>query len=578
MTERSHISTATIYQIDSINRTMNRTDGIIARKGQPTLHADSNLLNPSTAEATASSLVPASGSTGNVEQGKLVASMDEAQFRQAIMDTNVLSSANFNKWNWDLIHNIIEGPLTNTKRLDEAIKGSKFMKRLMGFYRPFKYRFSGLRNTKANERYVRTGCALLRTLLQSPEGSKYLAENKVLRQIAECLAQVDRMSGLTSESPVFSRRSMTDTISWGYFSMLGTLSSEPTGLQMMERWHMHNMFYHIVELKDRNDLVLTLLGNMDYKLEGHLRIILSKALTTGTKDIRIFATSLLRKYAVNRTKSGAPVNWVIKLLVTQLYDPDVSVCQVAVKLLEEACIEMDCLEYVVRCRPSLDHLGEIGAPLLLRFLSTSVGYHYLDELDYITQEMDDWFLGRNDAYVGLVEATLSRAYVEQPRRESFQVEDLMDLQSGGLLPPHFYRELARTQEGCRLLQQSGHFEEFASTIRHFNLDEEDPEVLLKVKGALWAVGNLGSMELSAEFLESTEIVQRIVKIAEQASVLSMRGTAFFVLGLISRSQHGLEMLFEAGWVAAVDHRGYSTGSCLPADLKKLSSVSTPVVF
>jgi rapamycin-insensitive companion of mTOR len=45
----------------------------------------------------------------------------------------------------------------------------------------------------------------------------------------------------------------------------------------------------------------------------------------------------------------------------------------------------------VKCRPALDHLGEIGAPLLLRFLSTSVGYHYLHELDYIHREMDDWF-------------------------------------------------------------------------------------------------------------------------------------------------------------------------------------------
>ena len=26
------------------------------------------------------------------------------------------------------------------------------------------------------------------------------------------------------------------------------------------------------------------------------------------------------------------------------------------------------------------------------FLSTSIGYQYLDGLDYITQEMDDWFL------------------------------------------------------------------------------------------------------------------------------------------------------------------------------------------
>ncbi|KAM5475566.1 hypothetical protein MauCBS54593_001258 [Microsporum audouinii] len=554
--DNQYLSTSTIYQMESINRTMTRSDDISDVSGRYYVSAE----------------IPASLFTGEQSKSKLSATMDEAQFRTAILDTNVLSSVNFMKWKWDLILNIIEGPLTNPKRLDEAIKGSKFIKRLVGFYRPFKYRFSMVRNTKPNRRYIRTGCALMRCLVQSPEGSKYLAQNKLLRQIAECLAQVDRMSGLTSLSPLFSREQMADTLSGGYFALLGTLSSEPNGIQMMERWHMLNMFYHIVELTDRNDLIQTLLGNMDFTHESHLRVILSKALTTGSKDIRIFSTKLLRNYVIGKVLEGTPVEWVIELLVTQLYDPDVTVCQVAVKILEEACNQRDYLEYVVKCRPSLDHLGEIGAPLLLRFLSTSVGYHYLDGLDYITQEMDDWFLGRNDAYVGLVEASLSRAYIDQPRRNSLALNDIVEMQDIGLVPPHFYRELARTAEGCKLLEQSGHFYEFASTLRDFQLDEEDAEVLLKVKGSLWAIGNVGSMDLSAPFLEETDIVERIVEIAENAAVMTMRGTAFFVLGLVSRSQHGLEMLIEAGWDAAVDQRGRSLGSCMPLNLSKLYSV------
>lgn len=566
-TDNHDISTATIYQIESINRTLARSGGFSNGTGRYSGDVD----------------ISASLLSG--EQSKMNAAMDETQFRNAILETHVLNTVNFIKWKWDLIHRIVEGPLTNPKRLDEAVKGSKFMKRLIGFYRPFKYRFSTVPNTKPNQRYVRTGCSLMRTLVQSPEGTKYLAENKFLRQVAECLAQVDRMSGLTSSAPLFSREQMTNTLSGGYFAMLGTLSADANGLAMMERWHMLNMFYHIIELRDRNDLIQTLLGNMDYTRESHLRVILSKALTTGSKEIRIFATKLLRKYAVGNVISAqggmANADWVVKLLVTQLYDPDVSVCQVAVKILEEACNQRDYLEFVVKCRPSLDHLGEIGAPLLLRFLSTSVGYHYLDGLDYITQEMDDWFLGRNDAYVGLVEATLSRAYVDQPRRGSFAPEDLVvDLQDIGLVPPHFYRELARTAEGCRLLEQSGHFNEFAWTICHFfQLDEEDTEALLRVKGCLWAVGNVGSMELGAPFL-TAEVVQRIVEIAESAEVLTMRGTAFFVLGLISRSRHGLKVLRDLGWDSAIDQKGESLGLCLPAqgDFDKMFLVCCLVSF
>ncbi|GFF30740.1 protein ste16 [Aspergillus udagawae] len=561
--ENHDVCSSTIYQIEGINRTLARSVGFSNGAGRYNVDVD----------------ISASLLSGDQGKDRLSPAMDETQFRNAILETNVLNTVNYIKWKWDLIHRIVEGPLTNPKRLDEAIKGSKFMKRLIGFYRPFKYRFSMVPNTKPNQRYIRTGCALMRTLVQVPEGTKYLAENKFLRQVAECLAQVDRMSGLTSSSPLFSQEQMATTLSGGYFAMLGTLSGDPNGLAMMERWHMLNMFYHIIELRDRDDLIQTLLGNLDYSQESHLRVLLSKALTTGSKEIRIFATKLLRKYAVGNVHLSAQgglgrADWVVKLLVTQLYDPDVSVCQVAVKILEEACNQRDYLEYVVKCRPSLDHLGEIGAPLLLRFLSTSVGYHYLDGLDYITQEMDDWFLGRNDAYVGLVEAALSRAYVDQPRRGSFAPEDFVDLQDIGVVPPHFYRELARTKEGCRLLEQSGHFSEFAWTIRDFRLDEEDTEALLKVKGCLWAVGNVGSMELGAPFLE-TDIVQQIVKIAESAEVLTMRGTAFFVLGLISRSRHGLKVLREAGWDSAVDQKGDSIGLSLPTDFKKLFLVDFP---
>ena len=98
------------------------------------------------------------------------------------------------------------------------------------------------------------------------------------------------------------------------------------------------------------------------------------------KAIRIFATKLLHKYATQDSQStqargsgSNTIHWAIRLLVTQLYDPEVEVSEVAVNILQEACDRRQCLEYVVQCRPALDHLGEIGAPLLLRF-----GSHLFD--------------------------------------------------------------------------------------------------------------------------------------------------------------------------------------------------------
>ncbi|MBE3048951.1 hypothetical protein IMZ48_41920 [Candidatus Bathyarchaeota archaeon] len=288
---------------------------------------------------------------------------------------------------------------------------------------------------------------------------------------------------------------------------------------------------------------------------------------------------MLRKYAIGSSSSRGSVansKWAIQLLVTQLYDPEVEVCSAAIKILEKACNRKTLLEYIVQCRPSLDHLGEIGAPLLLRFLSTSIGYKYLDGLDYISNEMDDWFLGRNDSYVGLIEASLARSFMDTPddhqnRISLFDDSSVSDFHDAHV-PPHFYRELTRTQEGCRLLSDKGHFEEFASTIREHGMQSEDPELVTKVKGCMWAVGNVGSMELGAPFIESTDVVEQIVNIAQSHEILSLRGTAFFVLGLISRSVHGLEILYEQGWDANTTHMGNSLGFCLPTDVSKFLSL------
>ena len=368
--------------------------------------------------------------------------------------------------------------------------------------------------------------------------------------------------------------------------MLGTLSGDQKGLQMLDRWRMINMMYHIVDLKQRPDLIKMLLSNFDYSLQGHPRVLLSKALTAGSKEIRIHATNVLRKYS-SRLRPNESSNqgvgdskWAIQLLVTQLYDPEVEVSATAIKILEEACNRRNYLEYIVECRPALDHLGEIGAPLLLRFLSTSIGYHYLDGLDYISNEMDDWFLGRNDSYVGVIEASLARAFVEMPEetssRMSIDEENFdMDGDNDTHIPPHFYRELTRTKEGCKLLRDKGHFEEFASTIRDYGMLSDDPELITKVKGCLWAVGNVGSMELGAPFIEESDVVEQIVRIAESHQIMSLRGTAFFVLGLISRSVHGLEILSEFGWESSTttmgSTMGTSLGFCIPNDLTKLFS-------
>lgn len=490
---------------------------------------------------------------------KMGIQIDDASFRQLMADTHVLTTKTFTRWNWDVLTELIQGPLLSPKRLEESIKTTKFMKRLMSFYRPFKYRFSSIKKTRPNQKCVKVGMALFKTLLQSKEGIKYLNENKLLSQIAECLAQLDPMSGISSPDPLFSKHRLESTLSSGYFSLLGTLSADPNGMAMMENRNMFNMFYHLSELRSREDLICNFLRSMDFELQGHPRIILAKALTTGQKNVRLFATSHLKN--LKNTKE-ATQKWAITLLVTQLYDLEVEVCKLAVEVLEEYCKERQNLEYFVELQPSLDHLGEIGNPLLLKFLSISKGFQYLKELEYVHQEMDNWFHGQNENYVGQIEEYLERAYAPWPSlgREKDSISTIV--------PRHFYGEVTLTEEGCQLLKNKGHFEIFCRYIKNHKdmyLDL-DHEKLRKLKGCLWAVGHAGSNTLGSAFLESSGVITDITCIAEKSQISSLKGTAFYVLGLISSTIEGLEILDELGWSCVCKNIGQPSGICIPVDL------------
>jgi rapamycin-insensitive companion of mTOR len=118
----------------------------------------------------------------------------------------------------------------------------------------------------------------------------------------------------------------------------------------------------------------------------------------------------------------------------------------------------------------------------------------------------------------------------------------------GTAPPHFYGELTKTAEGCRMLEEKGHFAEFAQFIRQHGLEAADKDVINKLKSILWAVvrpadsspslrcrssltaliahalqGSIGATSGGFPFLEGEDLLVTIVEIAEQSPVLSVRG-------------------------------------------------------
>lgn len=483
--------------------------------------------------------------------------------KNLITGTRVLLTKEYSKWDWNLVIQIMQGPLRNAKMFDDVVKTTKFYKRLLSFYRPFKYRFSALK-PKGNQIYVRAGCEIFENLLSHNEGIKYLSENKLLPQIAECLAQVDPYSGITAQDPLFSAKNLQSTLSSYYFKFLGILSDNAEAIRMLEQWWIFDMLYHITDRKsNRDDLVHLILTEMKYRLPGHMRMIISKVASTGSRTSRIEATKVLGELL---SEDDVYESMACHALVNQLCDPDTQVSDIAVQALTAYARDPSHVDNVIRYHPSLDSLGSTGTPLLQALFTTPTGFTYLKELNFVESEMEAWLEHKNMVYVKDTERFVSRRMFDLTNVEASQ------------MPYHFFGALVKTSAGVDLLDSSGSFDTFAAPIQAYgkmiadeeelmfyqdNQQEEIDNVVLQLKAALWAVGNVGSTENGISLLEISGLIDEVNTILVKSLNLSLRGTCFFVFGLIAQTDQGLEILDDLGWCTKRSSLGEDLPICLP---------------
>lgn len=136
---------------------------------------------------------------------------------------------------------------------------------------------------QANLRWTRLACSLLTTLVSTPDGITFLSQDRLLRQIAECLSQLDPVGRLCSHvansadatpqnytsaisEPIFGERWFAATVSSGYFAMLGTLSKTSEGLKLMEKAKIFTLLYHLSDLRGREDIITAAIGNLNYQM------------------------------------------------------------------------------------------------------------------------------------------------------------------------------------------------------------------------------------------------------------------------------------------------------------------------
>ncbi|CAK4241874.1 unnamed protein product [Aphanomyces euteiches] len=369
--------------------------------------------------------------------------MDDHTFREMLMHKcRVLQGKDWFKWNWDIISELLEGPLTNPARLSEAIK-TKFFKRVSGFFRcdsTDKGYFAGLPWTPDYVPYLRPACQMYTLLLNHPEGIAFLKTDRrgqLLTEIATALEIEARPEAAIVESHLgelhsrmFSPEYCSRRMLREYFTLLGLMSSSSEGLKMMSR-----IFTKVTKLGTSklysgasssglysNDLTKTqrvareksqghdflcrlILANLDYSIEGSSRQLLTDWMNFGSESLRLYATCLLR--ALLRSEVDDFERWGIDTLLNQL-DKEHNVARAALSVLVEAAETPIYLSAMIKKRPiQLIHLQAEG--LLLKCLSLPEGLAFLRDVpNWLTSKLVAWRQVKYLQYVHLVESHLLR--------------------------------------------------------------------------------------------------------------------------------------------------------------------------
>lgn len=341
------------------------------------------------------------------------------------------------------------------------------------------------------------------------------------------------------------------------------------------------------------------------------------------ENVRIFATNFLR--VLLRTNVPDFAVWAMELLVRLLDSPIRVVHHTAADILDEACDLDENLEGLVALKQVMNSknepeqvlkilrsAGDAGILLLCRYASSPNGLRYLIEtprqrlscpLDSVLSnrqdhqsltgslssnnnstgsskhesiikiesefdaELNRWQRVFNYRYVKLVEDVLNNSLTYHQKGEDGKygrrIDRVNPMTKNSYLPPHLYGQLSLHPEGIEIIQSRNLLKPIYETIKNPPTDLDHSEMsLLRVKAALWILGHVGSSETGYQTLDnSRELIRLITGIARDANVLSLRGTAFYVLGLLGSTEEGAEEMKEYGWI--VQHESQVA---LPLDL------------
>lgn len=555
--------------------------------------------------------------------------MDETAFLVRIKETAVtlVPSKEYDKWKWDLVHELLEGPMRNPTLLQLALK-TKWYKRLLSFLKPQKHLFSKLRSASSNDTsiYVRVAQLVMEVLVEHDAGRVFLQEHSFLKCLAQLfedeykllLKEHTHMTNTPSntEEPLLSRNSLLKTLSREYFSLIGILTRSYRGQEVLKKHKLFKALQQICELEGRDDLIRLVLTNIDYNSAvlampqaadpvmhtprtsrdtpllqavtnsnaanlssstNEALEIIRKILASSSTVVKYFAVKHLRTQL--HAKPRAFSEWGIELLLTKLLDTDVKIRAPVHQILDEAIDHTTCLDKLIDLLDTpaapvdvkaLVAMGTMGTSLLIRLLSTTKGLNKLLKIDFVAPQMKRWMESENDQYVLALEKKMQAVLTKPLTHTILQDPTNFNPEGEVLVPPHLFGELAKTDQGCELIRQGG----YTAQLLQILSSEQVASDSIKKRGALWALGHIGSSESGSKLLDLTRFVTLVIDLAEHSDCPSLRGTAFMVLGTLTTQSASRELLLSLGWETSNLH-DLETRVALPVNVSKTKLFTLP---
>lgn len=321
------------------------------------------------------------------------ADIDDNEFKSLINATRVLTIKEFNNWDWSLIYQLILGPLKQERRVADLLeKQPKFFKRIISFYRPFKFRFCGLplKTTKNYKRIILVGISMFELLVSSQTGLRYLYKNKILIQIAEILAQIDPYSGIEAKNPALKESNLTNTVNFGYIKFLAKLTESDNGIRILCHWQIFQLLDNIVESSkfssSNNYFLLTLFKNVDFSKIQTINL-LSKCFNVCNKQLKQKLVEYLPYLNLDKRTET-------KLIINNLYQK--SIVKQLVDIIYNNYLDQnkdqDYLRLLLSFNPPIAIFQKQtkGITILNQFLLIPEGFNYLSNFNYINNNLISW--------------------------------------------------------------------------------------------------------------------------------------------------------------------------------------------